>query len=504
MKVAFFHGLESNANSEKSNYLKNNYDAWCPSMDYTNPRLFDETLKQIQEDKPDLLIGSSMGGWFAYCISTLTGIPTLLLNPAVQGRTMEPKVHLGNQKAKHEVVLGKNDIVIDPSKTKDWFKNNCKGTFTFHMENIGHRSPNPIMVKYLKLNESLNERKLPDFQYPWTIIASNKGNSRVQFTGSGDDYIVKFNSLNPKTTLCFFESDKLKSSKNGNNSISEVSKVLSTIQYIIEEYLYNNPKVTVYFVGASAPGENTEEGEMTKRGRVYLDLLKDNIKPGFHWKISDDGVGMLIALKEVSLTESVNEDWSTESPGEGASINILGESIIDNLRHNFLASRPAPGNLTVENGEIDSVISYTAQRNEEDIRMSLSVSQSPIDEFYKWLIVRGQSISYSEIKSLWSDETIIKIIISLKDYYKRPRPYTVADIDVVKGTESESYSFPSGHALGAYHIAINLGKKFPHLEDGLIGLANRISWSRVKSGVHYPSDIEAGKELAYMIDMYKK
>lgn len=156
MKVAFFHGLESNAKSEKASYLKSQYDAWCPSMDYTNPRLFDEILKQIQVDKPDLLIGSSMGGWFAYCISTLTGIPTLLLNPAVQGRSIEPKTKLGNLKANHTVVLGKDDIVVNPDKTRDWFKSNCRGTYNFHMEPIGHRTPNPIMVKYLK-GQRVNE-----------------------------------------------------------------------------------------------------------------------------------------------------------------------------------------------------------------------------------------------------------------------------------------------------------------------------------------------------------
>ena len=503
MKVAFFHGLESDANSEKSLYLKSNFNAWCPSMNYSDPKLFDEVLEHIQKDKPDLLIGSSMGGWFAYCLSTLTGIPTLLLNPAVQGRSIEPKVHLGNMKAHHTVVLGSEDAVIDPVKTKIWLKENCKGKYEINMERIGHRTPNPIMVKHLKVNEALNERKLPDFKYPWTIIASNNGNSRVQFSGSGDHFIVKFNSINPKSTLCFFESDKLKSAGNGITSLSEVSKVLSTVQSIIEEYLKLNPKSTVYFVGANSPGEDIEDGEMSKRGRVYLDLIKDNIKQGFHWKQSQDGVGILIALEDTSLFEGVNEEWSTESPGEGAAISILPESVTDLLRNNAFASRPPiSGGWTVEDdNEIGDVIRSQKGLSDDDIKFAQRVAKSPVDEFYKYLILRGQKINRKEIEDIWQDQGSIDLISNIKNHFKRSRPYWISqDVNYIPDTGSLDYSFPSGHACGSWRIALRLSKKFPHLRDALENIARRISDSRVYAGVHYPSDIRYGKEIALILE----
>ena len=501
MRVAFFHGLESSEKSEKSQYLKANFNAWCPAMDYKNPKLFDEVLAHIQSDKPDLLIGSSMGGWFAYCISTLTGIPTLLLNPAVQGRSLEPKVHLGNMKANHSVVLGIEDIVIDPAKTKSWFKGNCKGKYEFHMERIGHRTPNPIMVKHLKVNESLNERKLPDFQYPWTIIASHNGNSRVQFSGTGDHYIVKFNALNPKSTLCFFESDKLKSAGNGINSLSEVSKVLSTVQSIMEEYLQTNPKSTIYFVGAASSGENPEEGEMTKRGRIYLDLIKDNIKLGFHWKMAKDGVGMLIALDDTALFENVNEEWSTESPGDGAAINILPEGLQDFAVPNFLGSRPFQNigmAMTVENNkEISKVVNAQKNLSDGDIAFVIQAANETVDVFYTWLVVRGQKVNRAEISSIWNDPKTLDVIRTMKDQVKRSRPYWISsDINLIPNTGASDYSYPSGHSIGAWMIAKKMTKKFPHLEDGLNALAHRVAQSRVQAGVHFPSDIEPGKDIA--------
>jgi hypothetical protein len=499
-QVVFLHGLESNEKSDKAAWLKKNFNTWAPRINYKNPHEFQDIYNQIMERRPRLIVGSSMGGWFAYALSTLTGIRTLLLNPAVQGRSMEPSgVRLGKTPSNHVVVLGKSDEVIDPIKSVDWFKKNGVGNVEFYHENIGHRTPTNIMTKYVDraINESLDERKLPDFKYPWTIITNNDGNSRVQFTGSGDDYIVKFNSLNPKSTLCFFESDKLKSAKNGNSSISEVSKVLSTVLFIIEEYLQTNPERVVYFVGAASIGENPEEGELTKRGRVYLDLIKDNIKPGFHWKIANDRVGILIALDETPLVESVNEGWSTESPGNFAS-PVVFELIATNLKQNFLASRPYPGNLTVE--DLDRVKKETITRNEDDVKRILSVLESPVDEFYTWFTIRGYKVNYKELRTIWENPVLIKMTDDLKNHYKRPRPYWLdSSIIPVDGTETSSWSYPSGHSMGAYLIAFEMSKKYPHIADSIMDVAERIAITRAKTGVHFHSDLEAGKEIAKMI-----
>jgi membrane-associated phospholipid phosphatase len=45
------------------------------------------------------------------------------------------------------------------------------------------------------------------------------------------------------------------------------------------------------------------------------------------------------------------------------------------------------------------------------------------------------------------------------------------------------------------YIACKLAKKYPHLSDGLMSLANNIANTRVQAGVHYPSDVEAGKVI---------
>jgi hypothetical protein len=155
MKIAFFHGLESPAVSDKSKYLHSIYpDAYTPEIDYRKASAFDTVLKEVKERKIELLSGSSMGGWFAYCISTLTGIPTVLFNPALHSRPFEPNVKTGSRGAKHRIILGKNDDVIDPNKTVEWFKENGIGSAKYYWENNDHRTPIGIFQKYISMNES--------------------------------------------------------------------------------------------------------------------------------------------------------------------------------------------------------------------------------------------------------------------------------------------------------------------------------------------------------------
>lgn len=150
MNIAYFHGLESTSPSEKSKFLEKSFPgAYTPLMDYTKKDLFDKVLSEVKSRGVQLLIGSSMGGWFAYNISTLTGIPTLLFNPGLQGRSMEPAVKGGKQRATHTVVLGKNDNVIIPTKTVEWIDMNGIGVFKTNFENMTHRTPFNIFQKWV-------------------------------------------------------------------------------------------------------------------------------------------------------------------------------------------------------------------------------------------------------------------------------------------------------------------------------------------------------------------
>jgi len=56
----------------------------------------------------------------------------------------------------------------------------------------------------------------------------------------------------------------------------------------------------------------------------------------------------------------------------------------------------------------------------------------------------------------------------------------------------DQFSFPSGHTITAFAIALSLGHLYPHAEPGLLVVASSIGVSRVLLGMHFVSDVVAG------------
>jgi membrane-associated phospholipid phosphatase len=58
-----------------------------------------------------------------------------------------------------------------------------------------------------------------------------------------------------------------------------------------------------------------------------------------------------------------------------------------------------------------------------------------------------------------------------------------------------STSFPSGHSASAFAFATGACSEMPALGPLLLPLASAVAYSRVHTGVHYPSDVAAGSAI---------
>ncbi|HEY7961740.1 MAG TPA: phosphatase PAP2 family protein [Solirubrobacteraceae bacterium] len=58
-----------------------------------------------------------------------------------------------------------------------------------------------------------------------------------------------------------------------------------------------------------------------------------------------------------------------------------------------------------------------------------------------------------------------------------------------------STSFPSGHSAAAFAFATGACAELPVLAPVLVPLAGAVAYSRVHTGVHYPSDVVAGAAI---------
>ena len=155
LKIIFLHGLESTNKSSKVRVMRSlGHDVVAPEMDYkTNPDLFQTTLSLIKDFQPELIVGSSMGGYFAYHLGTHFNANLLLLNPALPRRSFNPEVLSdGKEKPNIWALLGSNDIVVPPDANRSILERlGAKITVGDH----GHRTPKDVFEAFF--NEVLNE-----------------------------------------------------------------------------------------------------------------------------------------------------------------------------------------------------------------------------------------------------------------------------------------------------------------------------------------------------------
>ena len=94
-------------------------------------------------------------------------------------------------------------------------------------------------------------------------------------------------------------------------------------------------------------------------------------------------------------------------------------------------------------------------------------------------------------------------IKNLKKYFNTIRPQDLAnsigidlDSDQTTMASAQTESYPSGHTTQAYLLAYTLIDRYPQLQSELLDLAYDISIARIERGVHYPSDMHGGIQLA--------
>lgn len=77
--------------------------------------------------------------------------------------------------------------------------------------------------------------------------------------------------------------------------------------------------------------------------------------------------------------------------------------------------------------------------------------------------------------------------------FKRPRPFILEPRiePIVKKPTNDSY--PSGHAMWSRVVGLLLADMLPEYSDKIMARADDFAFHRVVAGVHYPSDVDAGK-----------
>ena len=142
-KILYLHGLESEQGGTKVSFLAEKGTVYAPAMDYKTLDL-DEFIYTL--GMPNLIIGSSMGGYVADIIGSRLGVDVLLFNPALHNRGIDSEYEYYGENYKRTIVLGTEDNVINPELTKKLWSVFGNEAEYDEIEGMGHRTPLDVFI----------------------------------------------------------------------------------------------------------------------------------------------------------------------------------------------------------------------------------------------------------------------------------------------------------------------------------------------------------------------
>jgi acid phosphatase (class A) len=168
----------------------------------------------------------------------------------------------------------------------------------------------------------------------------------------------------------------------------------------------------------------------------------------------------------------------------------------------ILAPPPAPKSPAGE-ADLQGVLDAQHHRTAAEVEMAQADQDRTVLRF---ATVLGPAFKRANLpfatqffeRAFANDEYVIEPV---KSYFDRPRPY-LADHKVkpvVDATMTDG-SYPSSHSTFAYATAILLADMVPEKAAAIFARADQYAENRVIGGVHYPTDIEAGRISGSVID----
>jgi undecaprenyl-diphosphatase len=93
----------------------------------------------------------------------------------------------------------------------------------------------------------------------------------------------------------------------------------------------------------------------------------------------------------------------------------------------------------------------------------------------------------------------ILLFQALKKKSRRRRPCDIEPHCWSRVLPPDKYSFPSGHSITAFAMAISVGMFYPQLQPLLLTVAVMIAFSRIVLGMHFLSDVVVGSIIGVIL-----
>ena len=145
--------------------------------------------------------------------------------------------------------------------------------------------------------------------------------------------------------------------------------------------------------------------------------------------------------------------------------------------------------------EIARTPAQTAQAKWDDENESVFLFKTVFDDQFSAERLTGVAAFGKRVRN---DEAVNSNVA--KNAFQRVRPYNFdKTLHPVCATKTKDDSYPSGHATSGYLLALSLIDMVPEKRDAILARADNYAHNRLVCGVHYKSDVEASKLLAYSV-----
>lgn len=164
-----------------------------------------------------------------------------------------------------------------------------------------------------------------------------------------------------------------------------------------------------------------------------------------------------------------------------------------------------------------AILSYIARR---DQRLMLCVHRWPAPRWVRvwmlaatrggdgWLwyamgavilLMGGENRFYAVAAAMLAVGAGIELFLKLKKVTGRRRPCAMEPHCWAHLLPPDQFSFPSGHTITAFAVAVSLSFFYPALAAGLLFCAVSVAASRILLGMHFLSDVVAGALIGSML-----
>lgn len=172
--ILYIHGFASCGDSNKTRLLKQHFDnVISPNVPVDPDEAISFLQKIILDNEVSLIIGSSLGGYYAAYFAEKFQIKTVLLNPSTQPFiTLAPYV-------------GTNEFFCS-GESFEWTKEHIAKLFSYAISKNSIKAP--VLVLLQKGDEVLDYTKAAEVYEEYQVIVQDGGNHRFE---NLDEYIGK-------------------------------------------------------------------------------------------------------------------------------------------------------------------------------------------------------------------------------------------------------------------------------------------------------------------------